>query len=72
MENVSGSVTVAQQDRDLISELKREHAVLEEQLAAFDSKPYLTPVEQLERKRIQKLKLAKKDQLHVLLKQHCS
>lgn len=67
MDNVSGSAPEAQQDRDLIAELRREHAALEEQLTALDNKLYLTPNEQVERKRVQKLKLAKKDQIHMLL-----
>ena len=50
----------------MIENLKHEHAELDRQLVEFDSRAYLTPEEQLERKRIQKLKLLKKDQIELL------
>jgi len=40
-----------------------EHVRYEERLAALDRIPYLTPDQELERKTIQKLKLAGKDQM---------
>jgi hypothetical protein len=51
---------------DRIERLRGEHEELERRLAALDDHVYLTPDEQLERRRIQKLKLQKKDQLHAL------
>ena len=49
-----------------LTRLVREHRDLESRLEALDSEVYLTPDEQLERKRIQKLKLKKKDRIHQL------
>jgi len=55
-------------DRD--PELRRfyeEHLDLEKQLASLQHKHFLTPEEDLERKRIQKLKLAGKDRIMEIL-----
>lgn len=55
-------------DRD--PELKRfyeEHLELEKQLAALQHKHFLTPEEEIERKRIQKVKLAGKDRIMEIL-----
>jgi hypothetical protein len=46
---------------DELSRLQIEHRDLEARLGELNSHVYLTPEEQLERKRIQKLKLQKKD-----------
>jgi hypothetical protein len=43
--------------------LFEEHMILEKQLASMDRKPYLTPEEEFERKTVQKLKLAGKDEM---------
>jgi hypothetical protein len=42
---------------------EQEHSKLEHTLASFESHRYLTPEEEVERKRIQKLKLAAKDRM---------
>ncbi len=42
---------------------EEEHHKLESTLASIDSHVYLTPEEEVERKRIQKLKLAAKDKM---------
>jgi uncharacterized protein YdcH (DUF465 family) len=65
------------QDEELIkslvdqdAELKKyyeEHLDLERQLATLQHKHYLTPEEELERKRIQKIKLAGKDRIMEIL-----
>lgn len=70
------------QDEELIKsllerepELRRywdEHVDLERQLRVFDSKGYLTPEEEFERKRLQKLKLAGKDKIMEILSRHRS
>lgn len=55
-------------DRD--PELKKfyqEHLDLERQLATLQHKHFLTPEEELERKRIQKIKLAGKDRIMEIL-----
>jgi hypothetical protein len=49
-----------------LAELTAEHEALEARLRELDRFVYLTPDEQLERKRIQKLKLQKKDQIQAL------
>jgi uncharacterized protein len=49
-----------------------EHQELKHKLETFRSKLYLTPEEELEKKRIQKLKLASKDRLMEVLHRHRS
>jgi hypothetical protein len=54
-------------------ELKRyyeEHLELERQLDAFQHKHYLTPEEDIEKKRLQKIKLAGKDRIMEILGRH--
>jgi hypothetical protein len=67
-------------DEDLIKtllerdpELKQyyeEHVALERQLVAFQGRAHLTPEEEVEKKRIQKLKLAGKDRIMEILARH--
>ncbi len=45
-----------------------EHQKLEDTLMNFESHRYLTPEEELERKRIQKMKLAAKDRMMDIIK----
>ena len=45
-----------------------EHRKLEDTLLTFESHRYLTPEEEVERKRIQKLKLAAKDRMMEILR----
>ncbi len=47
----------------LLEQLKREHAELEARLAEIETHLSLTAEEQVERVRIKKLKLAKKDRM---------
>ncbi|HEY5996016.1 MAG TPA: YdcH family protein [Candidatus Deferrimicrobiaceae bacterium] len=47
--------------------LVEEHRVLDETLHELDKKVYLLPDEEVERKRLQKLKLAKKDKIAEIL-----
>jgi uncharacterized protein len=47
-----------------------EHLDLKKQLDTLNHKHYLTPEEELEKKRIQKLKLAGKDRMMALLAAH--
>ena len=52
------------------AELKRyydEHLDLERQITGFQQKVYLTPDEEYEKKRLQKLKLAGKDRIMEIL-----
>jgi hypothetical protein len=62
-----------QQHLDHDGELKAlyaEHQELKHQLEAFRNKLYLTTAEELEKKRIQKLKLASKDRIMEILNRH--
>jgi uncharacterized protein YdcH (DUF465 family) len=47
---------------------EQEHRKLENTLMSFESHRYLTPEEEIERKRIQKLKLAAKDRMMEILR----
>lgn len=49
---------------------EEEHYKLESTLANFDSHVYLTPEEEVERKRIQKLKLAAKDRMMEMIRRY--
>ena len=58
-------------DRD--PELKQyveKHREYEKQLEAFNRRAYLTTAETIERKRLQKLKLAGRDRIELILAQH--
>lgn len=46
-----------------VQKLQREHQELERRLARLDRQVFLNPHEELERKRLQKLKLFKKDRM---------
>jgi uncharacterized protein len=47
--------------------LYEEHLRFKRQLENFREKPYLTAEEEMEKKRIQKLKLARKDRMMMIL-----
>lgn len=53
-----------------LAQLWREHLELEAQLDSLSSRLYLTPEEQVERKRLQKRKLAGRDRIEVILATH--
>ncbi|MBI2370382.1 MAG: DUF465 domain-containing protein [Deltaproteobacteria bacterium] len=57
---------LAVQDPEL-NRLLEEHEAFEQQLHELDSRPFLTPAQQTERKRLQKLKLAGKDRIEEIL-----
>ena len=50
--------------------LYEEHVLFEKQLQGFDQRTFLTPEEELERKKVQKLKLAGRDEMARILTQH--
>ena len=50
-----------------LKELVEKHAVYETQLEEMNQRPYLSPEDDLERKRIQKAKLAGKDRIQSIL-----
>ena len=47
-----------------------EHIKFEAILAQFNERTHLTPAEEVERKRIQKLKLSGKDRMEIILAKH--
>lgn len=51
---------------ELVQRLRDEHAMLEEQLESYNRRVYLSAREQMERKRLKKIKLLTKDKLHFL------
>ena len=61
--------TLASSDTDLRAAWE-QHVDLKAKLDAFDARPHLTPEEQVERKRLQKLKLAAKDRVSRILASH--
>ena len=71
MESREEQVIVSLLDKD--PELKKyyeEHQALEKKLAEFQHKHYLSPDEEMEMKRIQKLKLVGKDKIMEILARH--
>ena len=53
-----------------LSRYVEEHHRFEEQLEKFNQRPYLTNEEEVEKKRIQKLKLAGRDKIEAILAKH--
>ena len=59
-----------QDDRDaLIARLRARHRELDQQVERLAARPYLTPAEAHEQRRLKKLKLLTKDRLHALTRQ---
>jgi hypothetical protein len=50
----------------LIAKLRREHSELDRRIQEFDSHPWLSSDDQIERTRLKKMKLAAKDQIERL------
>ena len=50
----------------ILEDLRREHRALDLRIKELAKMAYLTPTEQMEQKRLKKLKLLKKDQIHTL------
>ena len=50
--------------------LYEEHVLFEKQLRALDDRVYLTPEEEMDRRRMQKLKLAGKDEMETILREY--
>jgi uncharacterized protein len=71
MERGEEELIISLLDKD--PELKKyyeEHQDLEKQLLGFRSKGHLTPLEEVEKKRLQKLKLAGKDKIMAILEKY--
>jgi uncharacterized protein len=64
-------ITNSQTDTQaLVAQLRAEHLELEKRLSELNSHLSLTPEELVEKKRIQKMKLLKKDAIQALLSRH--
>ena len=50
--------------------LYEEHVLFEKQLRALDDRVYLSPEEEMDRRRMQKLKLAGKDEMEHILRDY--
>lgn len=50
--------------------LYEEHQVLEKELNQLNTKSFLTPDEEIEKRKVQKLKLAGKDEMETLLSRY--
>ncbi len=50
--------------------LGEEHRELEKMLSEFNGRVYLTPEEEMEKKKIQKLKLLKKDKMAEIIRRY--
>lgn len=61
--------TLLERDPDL-RRYYEEHVALERELTPLQDKLYLTPEEEVEKKRLQKLKLAGKDKIMEILSRH--
>jgi uncharacterized protein YdcH (DUF465 family) len=61
-------IKVLKRENEEFKRLSDEHKNLEKILVEFDSKRYLSPDEEFERKRIQKQKLLKKDRMAELIR----
>lgn len=55
---------------EVLATLYQEHVELEQKLEKFNNKPYLTPQEELERKKMQKLKLRGRDMMENILQNY--
>ncbi len=63
-------VELLKKENDEFRRLSEEHRSLDMVLAEIDSKRFLTQEEEIERKRIQKQKLMKKDQMAVFVREY--
>ena len=63
-------VELLKKESEEFRKLTEEHKNLEGLLAKIDSKRFLSPEEELERKKIQKQKLLKKDRMAVLIREY--
>jgi len=50
--------------------LYEEHVLFEKQLRAWDDRVYLSPEEEMDRRRMQKLKMAGKDEMEHILRDY--
>ncbi len=58
------------EENETFRTMKAKHAALEDELQQLETKPYLTPQDELEIKRIKKRKLMCKDEMQKILVTH--
>lgn len=63
-------VEFLKKENEEFKRLSEEHRNLDGLLAEIDNKRYLTPEEEVERKKIQKQKLSKKDKMAELVREY--
>lgn len=63
-------IELLKMESEEFKKLSEEHRLLDQQLLAIDSKTYLNTDEEMERKRVQKLKLLKKDRMAELIREY--
>ncbi len=63
-------VEILKQDNEEFKRLYQEHRELDTQLGDMIKKPYLTSEEEVEKKRMQKEKLLKKDRMAELVREY--
>jgi len=63
-------VEILKKENEEFRKLTEEHRSLDSLLSEIDSKRYLTPEEEIERKNIQKQKLFKKDKIAELVREY--
>ena len=63
-------IEALRKENEEFKKLTKEHKDLERVLTEIDKKVYLNPDEEMERKRIQKLKLLKKDKMAELVRDY--
>ncbi|NWF76589.1 MAG: DUF465 domain-containing protein [Nitrospirae bacterium] len=63
-------IELLKKENEEFKKLSEEHRNLDMLLADIDSRRYLTPDEEMERKRIQKQKLQKKDRMAELVREY--
>lgn len=68
--NENDVVEILKKESEEFRKIEEEHRLLDEQIIAIDKKLYLTTEEEIERKKLQKQKLAKKDRLAELVREY--
>lgn len=63
-------IELLKKENEEFKKLSEEHRNLDMLLADIDSRRYLTPDEEMERKRIQKQKLQKKDRMAEIVREY--
>ena len=66
----AGIISVLRNENEEYKNLEEEHKRLEQSLKEMNKKKYLTPDEEIERKKIQKQKLQYKDRMARLVREY--